>query len=120
MTTSPQHFIVPRWRELPLEFDGELLVDISSQEGESQRWQEIRIYRTVRGKFVTEVVGRTTLDEENDILNVKVWRRPEQVRKGLIRRQNDREFYTDLALEAMELADEIVPGIDDPNLTEQI
>lgn len=119
MTT--QHFIVPRWRELPVEFDGEVLADVSSQDETSNRWQEIRIYRTTSGKFVTEVIGKSKFDNEHDIINVRVYRRPEQVVKGLYRKNNDRTFLTDLALEALEIAGETVPEIGDiANLTEPI
>lgn len=106
-----EHFIVERWDQPAVEFDGVLLAERSSRTDNEPRWQEVRIYRTSTGKYVTEVVGRSTVEGESDILNVRIYRKAEKVRLGLYRRHGGREFLTDTAFEALEEAAQKDPGI---------
>jgi len=106
-----EHYVVRRWRKPPLEFDGTILADVTSQEPGDRRWQEIRIYRTTRDRFVTESVGRSTLPGEHDFLHVNVLHNPRVVANALQQRSDGREYLTDLAVEALEMAAVTVPPI---------
>jgi|SRR5262245_61468841 len=106
-----QHFLIERNGTVPLEFDGQLLADVSSAEPDSPRWQEIRIYRSDQGRFITEVLGCTRVRGERTIRNVEVFSRPEDVQRGVRRRKDGREFVTELGHEALRIAAEHEPLI---------
>lgn len=103
-------FRVERTEDVPLEFTGELLVDVDSKD-DRPRWQEIRIYRTDSGKYVTEVVGRSSVPGERTFITVQVHDDPADVRIGLYRKQNGRRYLSDLAFEALEGAAEVDPAL---------
>lgn len=117
-------FIVERFNRPAWEFEGELLADVSSYDSSDKRfWQEIRIYATTTGWYVTEVIRNTSIDGEPIIRNVHRYQRPEEVRKGLFRKHDGRQFLTDLAADALEEAAKKVPAIAtiDPDIiTERI
>lgn len=111
-------FRLPRDTDIDLEFDGELLVDLSSyQEGQS-RWTETRLYKIDSG-WVTEVVGRSTNPGEVDRYQVAVHRKPEKVRLGLMRRVGTEQYLTDMGRRALEAAAQVDPDLV-PGLTERI
>lgn len=99
-----------------LAFEGECLADLSSRESGRPRWTEIRIYRTSTGKYVTEVVGRSSVPSEVDRLNVRVVDTADGIAEALARKGNDRHtivpgdpnrsYLTELAIEAIEKAAE--------------
>ena len=49
-----------------IEFSGTLLADVSTETPDSDRWTEIRIYRTIAGSYVVERVGRSVIYHEHD------------------------------------------------------
>jgi hypothetical protein len=109
MTT--QEFRLPRPGATDLVFEGEMLVDRSSREGRQPRWTEIRIYRTVGGMYVTEMVGRSDVAGERDRVSVNVSRTPGGVRKGVSRTDGDRTWLTEFALECLDEAAERDDGL---------
>lgn len=114
-------FRVERQTDIPLRFTGELLADLSSRDDPGQpRWQEIRIYRTNTGKYVTEVVGQTTVRSERVFRTVTVLDNAGDVRHALKRKKGGREFLNDMAFEALEEAGKIDPAIGKSILEEVI
>jgi hypothetical protein len=111
------HFRIERTGSLDLEFEGMLLADISSREEASPRWTEIRIYRTSRGSYVTEMIGATTVPGERERRDVKVLNDPTEIPEAL--KRQPRGYLTILALEALDLAAEKDPALR-PVATERI
>lgn len=50
-----------------LEFNGEELAHVSTRTATKRRWTELRLFRTAGGKYVTAVVGDSTVDGEDRI-----------------------------------------------------
>lgn len=114
-------FRIERQTDIPLEFTGDKLVDLHSRDDERQeRWQEIRIYRTNTGKYVTELVGQSTVRGERAFRTVKVVDNPAAVRQALKREKAGREFLNDLALEALEEAGKQDKALAAANVAERI
>lgn len=44
-----------------IEFDGELIAEVSSRKGQSPRWTEFHLYRTDAGSYVLEKVGASVV-----------------------------------------------------------
>lgn len=64
-----QQHTIERDGERPLRFTGELVAADDSHEHSgpaSNRWIELRLYRTKAGKFVAQRVGRTCWQGERD------------------------------------------------------
>lgn len=106
---------LPRAGDVDLIFTGECLADVDSKEPHSTRWSEVRIYRTDSHKYVTETVGRSNLTRadgspEDDFFTVRVVDRADQVKVAL-KRRDEIEYLTNLALEALEIAAESDPDI---------
>ncbi len=98
-------FRLTRPSELDLEFEGTVLADVTSRDNEQQtNWTEIRIYKSVSDRFVTEVIGRSIVPGQNDRVTVTVINEPTQVATALQRTLNGRTFLTALALEALDEA----------------
>lgn len=103
---------VPRMGDVPLAFDGDLLSERSSRRDGVSRWTEVRVYSTVTGLWVTELVGRSTLPGQVDRRTVTVCRTPTEVRAGLMRPGNGAPYLTDLAFDALEDAIDKDPRLD--------
>lgn len=101
---------LPRAGDVDLIFTGECLADVDSKEPHSTRWSEVRIYRTDSHRYVTETVGRSTLDHEVDFFTVRVVDSADQVKVAL-KRRDEIEYLTNLAIEALEIAAESDPDI---------
>src|SRR4051812_41381294 len=95
--------VIHRSGEVDLMFEGELLADLSSRQERRPRWQEVRIYRTATGKWVTELVGRSIVGGERDRVRVTVCDTATEVRDSL-RRRAENGYLTDLALDALATA----------------
>lgn len=57
-----EQFELERDDDRPLRFTGELLAEASSKRHEgpaSNRWQELRLYRSAAGKLIAQRIGRT-------------------------------------------------------------
>ena len=65
MTTT---FVLDRDCGPKYEFDGELIAEASSQHesGSTGRWTELRLYRTVGGKYICERRALTCWENETD------------------------------------------------------
>jgi hypothetical protein len=44
-----------------LQFEGETLCNVSTREPGQSRWTEIRIYKTVTNRWVSEILGRSNI-----------------------------------------------------------
>lgn len=65
-----------------LSFDGRLVAEVSSDPSQvTDRWTELRLYETEKGKFVPQSVGRSALPGEGDISNCAVCENLEEVAK---------------------------------------
>lgn len=116
-----QRFKLERQTDIPLSFEGELLADETSRDQPDQpQWQEIRIYRTVTGKYVTEMVGETVIPGQRVFRTVNVYDDAADVRQGLYRMKNGRKFLNDLAQDALRIAGDRDPGIRDSLIEETI
>lgn len=95
-------FTIERNDDLPLEFDGEILAEVSSRQGSGQgRWTEIRIYRTDTGRYVTEMVACSDHPGESDRAHVQVFDAADEISRGLQRRDGARRYMTNIAQHAM-------------------
>lgn len=99
-----EHFRLRRHGQPDLEFDGDILADVSSKDDEPDkiRWTEIRIYRSKSGKYIAEVVGKSRQEDERDRMKVTVLNDPAQF--GQVLMVAGHNYLTDLALEAIEQA----------------
>lgn len=52
-----------------INFTGELIAETSSRCDQSERWTELRLYKTRGGKFICHSIGRTTIQSEHDRFN---------------------------------------------------
>lgn len=89
-----------------LSFDGELLAEATSDTG-GDRWQEVRIYRTVSGQWVVERTGCSRVDGEVPRPRAQVCTSVEAVRRAVHFRQPgdpNREYITDVCYEALSAA----------------
>ena len=110
------HFQIERTSDLPLEFDGELLADVTSRDPRlvQERWTEHRIYRTSTDVYVVETVGRSTKQGEIDRRTAVVCDRAKDIPAAL---KAPRTYLTFLAREALDVA-----NMNDPDvpLTERV
>jgi len=88
-----------------LTFHGELLGEASSRRPESDRWFDLRIFRTEAGRYIVEGVGRSSRPGEVDLSWVKLCDTPEDVVRGLYRVDNTGVLrLTTTAQQALDLA----------------
>ncbi len=100
--TDETEFRLQRPAHADLLFTGELLADVSSKDNPRQsRWTEIRIYRTTKGLYVTEDIGRSIVPNEKDRVSVHVCSTVDDLRVALQRRQDGRVFLRSLAVQAI-------------------
>lgn len=105
---------IERSGALDLEFDGELLADVSSRlDKKAPRWTEVRIFKTSTGRYVTEVLGLSEMRGERERREVHVVEDAAGVIKALHRKSDDgnREYLTKTALDALDEA-----ALKDPTL----
>jgi hypothetical protein len=57
----PAHYEFPDKAGTPQEWDGWLLGSDSTETDESTRWTEIEVYRTITGKYVIRVLGKSVI-----------------------------------------------------------
>jgi hypothetical protein len=97
---------IERSGALDLEFDGELLADVSSRLDKQPRWTTVRIYRTSTGRYVTEVLGQSEIRGERERREVHVVDNAPDVIKALHRKSEDgtRSYLTKTALDALDEA----------------
>lgn len=102
-----QTFTVKRNGGVDLVFEGVCLVDLHSRMNDEQQfWTEIRIYRTLRGQYVAESVGKNGQGTTPDRRNVTVLDDPSGLAEALKRRVKPPKtpYLTELAVEALEEA----------------
>lgn len=105
-------FRIERTGALDLEFEGELLADVSSRLDNAPRWTEVRIYRTSTGRYVTEQIGLSVYASEKERRDVRVVESPDDLPKALERVSNDgRSYLTKTVLDALDEAAERDPAI---------
>jgi hypothetical protein len=119
---------VQRAGAVDLEFDGELIANESTR-GDSRgarhvdpsRWTEIRIYRLTNGEgWVTESVGKSSRRGEVDRPRVAVCPTPEEVKRSLKRKPDDKDSYLiNAAIDALDEAAERDPRLSTV-ITEQL
>lgn len=95
-----------------LQFEGEMLCNVSTREPGQSRWTEIHIYKTNTGRWVTEVLGRSNVYHEHDIISAVVSNTPKELRDSLLRTKDGRTFMSDIAFEALEEAAKKDPEIE--------
>lgn len=64
--SDSQTYRIQRDGDVDLQFTGRQIGFGSSQESESRRWFEVRIYDTSGGKYVVEGVGMSTISGERN------------------------------------------------------
>lgn len=98
--------------DVDLEIDAEI-ISFQSSRKRNPRWTEIRIFRLADESkgWVTEMIGRTSHENERDLRTVTVCATPREVRESLRRREG--EYLIDIAVQAIEEAAE-----QDPRLAE--
>lgn len=105
--TTTQQYRLRRPGDVDLVFDGVLLADATSRDSTDQpRWAEVRIYRSNKGRYITETVGRSALEDEDDRVTIRVVDAADQLRDALKRKDSraGTEWLTNLAVEALEAA----------------
>ena len=120
-----QQYRIRRDKGLALVFKGEILADVTSKDDPAQqRWNEIRIYRTEQGRYVMEERGITHVPGEYSRCKAEVYDTPRELIEGLrrpARAHTTRNpeirkrgwYFTDLALEAFDAAEERDPAFID-------
>lgn len=105
-----RHFVIERTNDIPLEFDGDLLADVTSRERllPHSRWTEHRIYRTTTDVYVVETVGCSTFPSEIDRANAVVCDTAKDIPAAL---KAPRTYLTLLAREALDLANMKDPAV---------
>lgn len=104
-------FQVPRTGLGPLEFNGVRLASASTANRVKPRWTEFELYRTDGGKYVTVVIGQTTLAHEEAIYTVKVHKTAEAACKSFIHRETGRLSFA--AIDLLESAADVDAAIDE-------
>lgn len=100
---------IPRTGDVDLLVEGRLLAEGDSWRQGSERWTEIRIYRTVTDRWVTEMVGRSTVRGETDRRTVVVHDDVSTIREGLKREGDQGVYLTRLAQDTLATAAENDP-----------
>jgi hypothetical protein len=111
------HYRVERTNDIPLEFDAELLADVSSKGMTGNvlsRWTEHRIYRTSTNVYVVETVGRSVVNGEIDRCAAVVVDQAREIPAAL---RAPRSYLTLLAKEALDHANLRDPDVP---LTERV
>lgn len=98
-----RHYRIERTNDIPLEFDGEVLADLTSEHDTpgQRRWTEHRIYRTSTDVYVVETVGRSINDGEIDRRNAVVLGDPKDIPAAL---KAPRTYLTLLARDTLDQA----------------
>lgn len=109
-----KRYVVERTNDIPLEFDGELLGEVTSKHDRPNqaRWTEHRIYRTTTGSYVVETVGKSVVDGEIDRCSATAVDDPKEIPAAL---RAPRTYLTLLARDVLDLAnlhDDNVPITD--------
>lgn len=97
-----------------LVFQGVLLADETSREEGSQRWAEVRIWRTDSGKYVVQRIGRSTVAGEVDKITTRVVVDPDRLSEVLRSRSAGQEFMSNIARAALAAAAATDPDIIPP------
>jgi hypothetical protein len=87
-----------------LVFQGELLASGTSKDHDTQRrWQEVAIWRTDHGRYVTQLLGRSIAPGEKDRGSTSTYDNPADVWKGLVRKGSNMPapYLTDLATQVL-------------------
>src|SRR4029078_8858971 len=66
-------------RDHEIQFDGELLAEISSRTDDKKRWIELRLFRTVGGSYVLAGTGMSIVDGESNRRWAEISDEPEGV-----------------------------------------
>lgn len=98
------HFRLQRHGDLWLEFEGELLADATSDDGEKLRWQHLRLYRTDKGVYVLERLGESRVDGDITMRYVDELTGAGAVRHRLERKRDDGSKY--LTIVALDMLDQ--------------
>jgi len=115
-------FYLPRTGDTDLSFEGELLAHRSSRSPDKTTWQEIDVYRTESGRYISHLIGRSTIHP--DVHTVTVSDTPDALVASLKRtspRGDGRTdpyltkialaTLTDAAVKAPEIADALVERV---------
>lgn len=102
-------------------FDGELLSEETTWEAEgpnSERWQQVFVYRTDSGGWVVARVGKSSLPGETDRPTVRVCPTVQDVRDAVTMQHRNpdgstRSYVTDVCYEALRAAAVVDPRLDD-------
>jgi hypothetical protein len=98
-------FRIERSGALDLEFNGELLADVSSRLDNQPRWTEVRIYKTSSGKYVTETLGLSEYRGERERRDVQIVDNVPGLVTALHRTgEGGRRYLTKTALDALDEA----------------
>lgn len=99
------HFRLQRHGDLWLEFSGELIGDATSDDGDKERWQHLRLYRTDKGGYILERLGESRIPGEITMRNVDEYAGAGAVRHQLKRKRDDgTKYFTIVALELLDQA----------------
>lgn len=114
-----RRILVERHADVDLEFVGELIAFLSTEDDGGDRWEEWSVWRTDESstvKWVVRRIGRSHLEGETDVVHVFKCKDPIEFRRAL-RRQDQRDksrwYMTDAALEVLEIAANTDPRLDE-------
>jgi hypothetical protein len=101
-----ERFILRRLGNVDLEFHGQLLANETSFEEGKNRWTEVRIYSTESGKWITEVVGCSTVEGEINRPKVLICHTPQEVVEGMRAWSHEKQmhFFSNIVLDALDAA----------------
>ncbi len=80
MAKSNKQIVLPRTGKPNLSFKGkELAASTTNPDGIKQRWAEMKVFKTVSGKYVTQILGFSTVKGEVTRSTVKIADTPEDI-----------------------------------------
>jgi hypothetical protein len=100
MTTS---FTLARQNDVPLEFEGELLAEVTSERQGSTRWTELKLYRSNTKKYVIETIGMSKVPGDDIRRNGRVADNAHDIKRAL-RRRDAVAYLTHMALDLLSIA----------------
>jgi len=114
-----QEHRIHRPNHVDLLFTGTLLSEVSSEfdappRGETtrMRWQTVRLFRSVTGRYIIEEIGHSKFPHEKPFVKVCDLDTPADVRKFFVRvNKHQQSYLTDLAVQILEEAAENDPDM---------
>lgn len=103
MSSSNERIVLERTNKAGIEFKGRLLASSTSDPHKiKSRWTEIKLFKSVEGKFITQILGLSNVKGEVTRSTVKIAETPEELTDILGFRALALEIYKQLKIKFTE------------------